>query len=455
MKLLEAAEWAAYQGEFIGLWTDASYAYALYEPDELVAVSLQNGAYPALSYPGADWFQCLTKDLTGHVALGFQAAGTAIEQFREPDGRAAWPDFSGPEDEGVHQVALGPVYGDITEPAHFRIFALGERILKLQIRQGYAHRGVRELMRGKSPRQAARYAARISGDATVAHSIAFARAAETALGVEAPLRAHFLRAIMAEVERLSNHCGDLAEIAKIICLAPLESRCALLKELLADAAQLAFGNRLMMDIVIPGGVAIDITEAGPMRLLDVLESLDSALAGLREAFIDMASLQDRIVGIGVISPALAAAYNAGGYVGRASAKAHDARVEPGYPPYTAFGVAIPVEQTGDIAARIRVRLAEMAVSTGLIRQFLLSLQPGPLALVLPVESGIGLGVAESFRGPVWHWLKIDNGHIQDNFVVDASVPHWALLEQVAPGANLADFSLIERSINPSCAGVDG
>lgn len=455
MKLLSSEEWAAYSGTFIALWTDATHAYALYEPVDLVAVALQEGAYPALPYPGAEWFQRLAKDLNGHIAVGFQAAATAIEQFRAPDGRGPWPDFTGPDIEGAHQVALGPVYGDITEPAHFRFFVLGPQVLKLQTRRGYVHRGILTLIRGKSPRQAARYAARVSGDATVAHSIAYARAAETALGVGVPERAHFLRAVMAEMERIANHCGDLSELAGLTGFTLLEGRFALLREYLASAAQSAFGHRLMMDVVIPGGVAKDIAEEGEEWLHEALARLEDELPTLQNMFMDSGGLYEHLVGIGVIPAALARAYNACGYVGRGSGLPGDARVTPGYPPYATLGIDVPREQGGDVAARARVRFAEMIESLRLLKILLTSLPFGPLAVTLPTETGTGLGVAESFRGPAWYWLKIESGQIQDVAFVDASVAHWSLLETAMADANLADFPIIVQSIHPSIAGVDG
>lgn len=455
MKLLSQAEWAGYQGAFIALWTDAAYAYALYEPGELVAVALQDGAYPALPHPGAEWFQRLAKDLNGHVAMGEQAALTAIEHFRAPDGRAAWPTFAGPEADGVHQLALGPVYGDITEPAHFRFFVLGEQILKLQMRLGYAHRDILRLMRGKSPRQAARYAARLTGDATVAHSIAFARAAETACGEQAPERAQALRAIMAELERLANHCGDLGMMAGLAGSALLESRFLLLREQVAQAAQEAFGHRLMMDMVIPGGVAGDMAETGDAALRHALAVMAGAFADLQHALAEGTVLHDRMTGIGTMPLDLVAAYNAGGCVGRGSGLAVDARLMPGYPPYQAIAMTIPTVQGGDVAARVRVRLAEMVESANLLQHFLETLPGGAIALALPPQTGMGVGVAESFRGPVWHWLKIENGQIQDAFIADASAAHWKLMEHAAMTVTLADFPLLESSINPSVAGVDG
>lgn len=455
MKILSFDEWANYQGRFIGLWTDAAYAYALYEPGELVAVALQAGAYPALPYPAASWFQRLAKDLNGHTAMGFESSATAIEQLRSSDGRGPWPDFKGPEQEGVNQLGLGPVYGAITEPAHFRFFLMGEKILKLQTRRGYAYRDILGLIRDKSPRQAARYAARVTGDATVAHAVAFARAAEIALGVEIPQRAHFLRAIMVEIERLANHCAGLGQIAKLAGFSAIEARLMLLWEYFASAAQTTFGHRLMMDVVVPGGVTKDIAEAGIEWLLSVLTKLENELPDLQRFFTNTPGLQNHIDAVGVIPKALALAYNASGSVGRGSGLAVDARAVPGYPPYQAFDHFIAVEQGGDVAARVKVWLAEMLTSISLIQNFIGSLPAGGAAVALPAETGSGLGVCESFRGPVWYWLKIENGHIQNVFMADASSAHWQLLEDASVGSNLADFSMFEASIAPSVAGADG
>ena len=454
MRLLSPEAWVAHQGHFIALWTDAGHAYALYEPGELVAVALVEGAYPALAHPGAGWFQRLARDLNGHKAVGFTDPRTAVEHFREPDGRGPWPEFPMPEIEGVHQVAVGPIHAGIIEPAHFRFSVLGEQVLRLQGRFGYAHKGTLGLMRGKSPRQAARYAARISGDATVAHSIAFARAAEAALGVQAPERAVYLRALMAEIERLANHVSDIGTIAADAGFAFLESRFALARERFCAVAKLAFGHRLMMDVVVPGGVAGDLAEGAGEMIEEMLDALEDELPSLTRVFEDYASLQDRVMGTGIIPPALAAAYNAGGFVGRASGQHRDARMEPGYPPYAELGLSVPRAQEGDVAARIKIRLQEIPESVRLVRVLLETLPAGPLAFAPPSESGMGLGVAESFRGPVWHWLKLDNGQIQEAFVADASAAHWPLLEHAATTAILADFPLINKSVNASYSGVD-
>jgi len=455
MRLCEPESWEAFEGEFIALWTDELYAYALFK-GEFLALALQDGQYPALSkqHPGADWFERLAQDLRGHKAVGGTAGRTAIEQFRGTDGKAPWPEFAMPDGEGVHQIAVGPIHAGIIEPGHFRFSVIGEQVLKLEARLGYSHKGTLALMRGKSPRLAARFAARISGDATVAHSLAFAHAAEAALHVVVPERAVYLRAVMAEIERMANHASDIGAIAGDAGFAFLDARFAWHRESFCVAAQAAFGHRLMMDAVIPGGVAAEIRPAGAGAILRALDALDVELPGLTRVFEDYASLQDRLVGTGHVSPHLADRYAAGGFVGRASGRRTDARTDPGYAPYNAYEVNVPVENDGDVAARVRVRLAELVESARLIRLFLTDMPGGEIAVAAPAGSGIGLGVAESFRGPAWHYLKMESGTIADVFVADASTLHWPLLEHAATTGIVADFPLINRSINASYSGVD-
>jgi Ni,Fe-hydrogenase III large subunit len=456
LEILQPGAWATHPGTLIALWTDAGQAYALFQPAELVAVAIVDGAYPALSprKPGAAWFERLAWDLNGHIATGAIDTRPAIEHFRAPDGTAGWPDFAAPEAEGMHQVAVGPVHAGIIEPGHFRFSVVGERVLKLEARLGYAHKGALALMRGKSPRLAARFAARVSGDATVAHSLAFAQAAEAALEMVVPPRAKFLRAIMAEIERCAHHAGDIGAIAGDAGFGFLDARFARHREQLCAAAMAAFGHRLMMDAVIPGGVADDLRSGGAAAILSALDALEAELPGLTRVLEDVAGLQDRLIGTGIIPPDLAAAFGAGGIAGRASGQAGDARRAPGYAPYEALDWDVPMETEGDIAARMRIRLAELTASAGLIRRLIEHLPDGPIALAPPFGSGMGLGVAESFRGPVWHWLTIDSGAITDVFIADPSALHWPLLEHAAASGILADFPLINKSINASYSGVD-
>ena len=134
------------------------------------------------------------------------------------------------EGEGLHQIPVGPVHAGIIEPGHFRFTANGEHVVRLEQRLGYVHKGIESLMAGKSLGDAARLAARTSGDSTVAYSYAFALAAEAALQVTPPPRAAYLRALMAELERLANHFGDIGAICNDAAFALMHAQTSILRE---------------------------------------------------------------------------------------------------------------------------------------------------------------------------------------------------------------------------------
>ena len=150
------------------------------------------------------------------------------------------------------------MHAGIIEPGHFRFTASGETVVRLEQRLGYVHKGIESLMVGAILDRAARLAGRASGDSTVAYAIAFAHAVEAALNIKVPPRAAWLRALMAELERLANHFGDFGAICNDASFSMMHAQCGALRERTLRAAAASFGHRLMMDCVVPGGVAADL-----------------------------------------------------------------------------------------------------------------------------------------------------------------------------------------------------
>lgn len=457
----------------LALWADPVAVFALFHDraraDFLFAsVPVESGLYPALSpvRPAAAWFERMIRDLWGHTAAdgtdqrpwldhGHWTATPPLATRPLPNLAAPEPfEFLASEGADLHQIPVGPVHAGIIEPGHFRFTASGETIVRLEIRLGYLHKGTLGLLRGKSPRAAARFAARLSGDSTVAHSIAFALAAEAACSAPAPRRAASLRAVMAELERIANHLGDIGAIVGDASFPLLQSRFVWLREAVLRAASAGFGHRLMMDAVIPGGVAQDLSGEGEAAIASVLDTIEAELPGLVRVYEDTSSLVDRMQTTGVLRPDLAARFAAGGVVGRASGRGFDARRNPGGAPYDRLDIAAPVLEAGDVDARVRVRLAEIEESIRALRIVLAELPEGPLAVVLPMASGEGIGWAEGFRGDIWHWLRLDGGLIAQAFLCDPSWRQWPLLQAAVEGNIVADFPLINKSFNGSYSGVD-
>jgi Ni,Fe-hydrogenase III large subunit len=364
--------------------------------------------------------------------------------------------FRQAEGPPMHQIPVGPVHAGIIEPGHFRFTANGETVVRLEERLGYVHKGIDGLMTGASLEGAAKLAGRVSGDSTVAYAIAFARAVETALGLVPPTRAVWLRALMAELERIANHLGDIGAICNDASFSLMHAHCGILREQVLRAADASFGHRLMMDRVVPGGVAADLAEAGEAAVGKLLATIKRRFPELVELYESTASLQNRTVTTGKLSAELAQQYGAGGFVGRASGRAFDARKMPGYAPYTSLSFDIAVRPQGDVDARVWVRIEEIRQSVSLIGQILERLPSGELQAALPPRrGGEALALAESFRGDVLAWVQLKpNGTIARCHLRDPSWFQWPLLEAAIEGNIVADFPLCNKSFNCSYSGHD-
>ncbi|HET6472104.1 MAG TPA: hypothetical protein VFG38_09685 [Pseudomonadales bacterium] len=378
-----------------------------------------------------------------------------------PDAPVAPPPYSFlvAEGEGLHKIPVGPVHAGIIEPGHFRFSANGETVVRLEERLGYVHKGIESLWQHAPIDRATRIAARISGDSTVATSFAFARAVEAALGVAVPPRATWLRGLMAELERIANHLGDIGAICNDAAFTLMHAHCGVLRERVLRACAVAFGHRLMMDRIVPGGVALDPSDDGLAAIRAALGEIDGRFPQLIELYDDTPSLQDRTVGTGALSTALARQFAAGGYVGRASGRDFDARRAVPYAPYDALVFDVPVRTQGDVDARVWVRILEVRESVRLVRAILDRLPDGPVqhdGVARP--DGVvseGAAMVEGFRGDYFAWVRVDEqGRIARAHVRDPSWFQWPLLEAVVEGNIVADFPLCNKSFNCSYSGHD-
>jgi len=331
-------------------------------------------------------------------------------------------------------------------------------VVRLEERLGYVHKGIDGLMQGAQLEKAARLAGRISGDSTVAASIAFARAVEAALDIEPPPRAVFLRALMAELERLANHFGDIGAICNDASFSLIHAHCGILREHVLRVAEACFGHRLMMDCVVPGGVAVDLAKAGAEAVPILVRTIRRRFPELIELYDSTASLQQRTVTTGLLKPELARQYGAGGFIGRASGRAFDARKTPGYEPYADLRFEMPVRREGDVDARLWVRIDEVKQSLALIEQILARLPAGPAGAdtIRPPDSGAeGIALVEGFRGDILAWVRLDpGGTVARCHLRDPSWLQWPLLEAAIEGNIVADFPLCNKSFNCSYSGHD-
>jgi Ni,Fe-hydrogenase III large subunit len=467
---LTVADWS-----LLALWGDTAAVHvALYDPDStaigVATLDCPDGHFPSLSgvRPGAIRLERAAQDLFGLIADGLVDPRPWLDHgqwpLSQPLAREPRPAIPRPgtqyaflpiEGEGVHQIAVGPVHAGIIEPGGFRFHCNGEAVVRLEERLGYTHKGIEHLMAGKSPDGACRVAARLSGDSTVACSLAFAHAVEAATGTEVPTRAAYLRALMAELERIANHFGDIGAICNDAAFAFMLAHFSVLREGVLRAAQACFGHRLMMDGIVPGGVACDLDADGVARLLALVREVWPRHVELLAVYDDKPSLLDRTVGTGVVTAVLAQRFGVGGYVGRASGRDFDARRDPGYPPYVDLPFAVPTLRDGDVNSRLLVRAREIEASLGLIERLLDKLPSGPIRAPLESGAGEGMGLVEGFRGDYFAWVSLDErGKVRRAHLRDPSWFQWPLIEAAIENNIVADFPLCNKSFNCSYSGHD-
>ena len=427
----------------------------------IVSIALNGGSYPSVSlhHKPAMRLERTMRDLYGVTPLGL------------PDERGwldhgVWPSRAGKtgkgysflavEGEGLHQIPVGPVHAGIIEPGHFRFTANGETVARLEERLGYVHKGVEALCAGAFIEQAAKIVARISGDSTVAYSFAFAEAVEKALGWEVSPRATLLRGIMAELERLANHVGDVGAICNDAAVIAILANCSIIREDILQTNASCFGHRLIMDRVVPGGTSIDLTTKGVAAILALLTRIETQFKGIVKAYDLSPSLQNRTIGTGFVEPDFVREFAAGGHVGRACGRAFDARAAFPYAPYDAVSFEVPTRTTGDVDARVWVRIDEVAQSISIIRQLAAKLKPGSIfAAAPPLKAGEAAALVEAFRGDLFLSVRLDeNGEVAHLHARDASWFQWPLLETAIKGNIVADFPLCNKSFNCSYSGHD-
>lgn len=382
---------------------------------------------------------------------------------REPSGRErftaqddAYP-FVAVEGDGVHEIAVGPVHAGIIEPGHFRFSVVGEKVLRLEERLGYAHKGIEKRFEDLAPDQGARLAARVSGDATVAYGWAYCMAVESLCGAEVPARAACLRALALERERIANHLGDLGALGNDAGFAFGLAQFSRLREDWLRGNQRFAGHRLLMDWIVPGGVRADLDDAECETLHTGLDVLEAEVREIQSIYEAHAGLQDRFSQTGQVAPELARRLELTGLAARASGVGGDLRCELGPAPYPALAVLPALAADGDVAARVAVRFKEVYESLRLLRALLRGLPGGAFRaeLTLPRPGACGAGWIESWRGEVLVAIELDaRGRIRRTHCHDPSWQNWPALEHAVIGNIVPDFPLINKSFNLSYSGQD-
>lgn len=448
---------------------------------DLAAEGDQCPVYPDLSgiFPAANRMQRATRDLVGIASDGsdqrpwlrhgawpadwYPLRHDAVHEAGVGVGFDNFPsdyEFVKVGGEGAHEIPVGPIHAGIIEPGHFRFSVVGERVLRLEQRLGYQHKGVEKLFIGADLAHGARLVGRVSGDSTCAYAWAYADAVESACRVEPPPRALMLRALMLERERVANHLGDLGALGNDAAFAFGLTQFMRLKEDWLRLNQQMFGHRFMMDRIVPGGVVMDVDAAALAAMIEQCGVVRGEVRKLRALYDAHAGLQDRFATTGAIDAALVRELSLSGMAARASGILLDGRAHrQGYTPpapYAQLGVRPVTDERGDVAARVAVRFDEIYESLRLLREIALGLPGGESRVeVAPIGDASGLGVIEGWRGEVLVGVRFaGDGRLARVHPHDPSWQAWPALEHAVMKDIVPDFPLINKSFNLSYSGAD-
>jgi Ni,Fe-hydrogenase III large subunit/Ni,Fe-hydrogenase III component G len=429
----------------------------------------------AAKHPAANWFEREVMDFFGLAPHGHpNPARVALHEDWPAEAWALRKDF--PDDasvprvtgdfhpfrpvvgEGVFQVPVGPVHAGVIEPGHFRFGVAGEPVLYLQLRLFYVHKGIEKRFERLPWPQGLFLAESISGDTSVGHALAYAHAIERLADVTVPPRARALRTILLELERMYNHTADIGALATDVAFTVPASRAQALREGLVRLQDRLFGTRLMRGIVALGGVKRDLAPDDCERLRAHLRVFETEFDDLVTVLIDAGTFTDRVDGTGVLTNQAARDLGVVGMAARASGIDADFRRDHPHDGYEGLRFEVPVEDGGDVRARLMIRAREVGQSIVILHQVLDAMPDTGLTTRMPEQlppRAAALGWVEAWRGPCTHWIATDDaGDIARVKVTDPSFLNWPGLVHAVPGNIVPDFPVINKSFNLSYSGND-
>ncbi|HLD21169.1 MAG TPA: NADH-quinone oxidoreductase subunit C [Patescibacteria group bacterium] len=437
------------------------------------SVRSESPSYPSLtaSIMAAHWYERYLQDMFGITSEGHPDPRRLVHHENIPEGTHplrkdfAWNtkldhaqvpyQMHHVEGEGIYEIPVGPIHAGIIEPGHFRFNVAGERIITLEGKLFFTHKGVEKLLEGKTPEEALPFIERLSGDMAASLALAFCQAVEKISGTKVPERAQALRVALCELERLTMHIHDLANIAGMgTGYSLMAANGFRVKERLMRLSQTLLGNRFWRGAVVPGGVTRDWTKEECALVKETATVAVKEMQDLIGMAMQSDGLRERLETTGILKHDVAIAYGAVGLPARASGVMRDVRGSHPYAAYPELPWKMITATDGDVYARYRCRVDELAVSLEVLLAALEMSIGGSVSVEVALKDGSGIGAVESWRGEILTVVHLKDGKIERCMPRDPSFCNWALFGELGPGNIVPDFPLCNKSLNLSYSGTD-
>jgi membrane-bound hydrogenase subunit alpha len=370
-----------------------------------------------------------------------------------------------------YSAPIGPAHPALKEPIMFSLGLEGEKIVKCDFVPGMAHRGIEWMGMRRNCIQVVYLAERICGLCGITHAIAYCRAVEQIAQIQVSNRAHYIRSIVGEIERIHSHLLWAGVEAHELGFDSAFYYSLRVRENVMDLLEFLTGNRVHYAMIQIGGVRRDIVPDQFARIEESLRFYEEGFDRLAAIFLEDTTVQMRCRDCGVLTTEQALKLCPVGPTARASGIRKDVRVDHPYAAYADLDI-VPVlpdqftgEIRGDVYDRIVVRLLEIKQSIAIIRQCLAQIPDGALLAIpkpavllakLKGAEGESVGRHEAPRGEVMHYVRLGAGKDEPVAwkVKASSYSNYMAWIPMMEGDQIADIPVIAASIDPCISCTD-
>ncbi len=355
------------------------------------------------------------------------------------------------------KVPFGPQHPALKEPENFIFEIDGDIVVNVSPRLGYVHRGMEKAFEIRTYLQNVYLAERICGICSHAHTTCYSQAIEELLSVEIPLRAKFVRTIVAELERLHSHSLWVGIAAHEVGFDTLFMYTWRDREIVMQLLEEISGNRVNYAMNTVGGVRRDISPEAEVKIRKSLDLFEKKAKDYIRIMQTEKTFEKRASGVGILKKQDAIDLCAVGPTLRGSGVKSDVRADDPYAAYAETPFNVISHDGCDVLCRTAVRCEEMLESINIIRHALDHMPSGELRVKVPdaVPAGEVVSRVEAPRGELMHYARSNGTTKVDRYKVRApTLANIPALAKTLMGAHIADIPLILAGIDPCFSCMD-
>ena len=356
-------------------------------------------------------------------------------------------------------VIIGPQHPALKEPASFLFKVDGEVVVDVEPRIGYNHRGIEKAMEARTYIQNLYIIERVCGICSNAHQTNYCQTVEEVAGIQAPLRANYIRVFMSELERIHSHLLWVGVAAHEIGFDTLFYYVWRDREVVMDLLEMISGNRVNYAMNTIGGVRRDLSKDNFPKYHKMLDILGERTKFYANIATHEKTILDRAAGVGYLSKVDMKRLCGSGPNARASGVDYDVRRDLPHLAYDEVPFNVITNDGGDVLANVLVRIGETIESVGMCKYVLDHLPEGPtrekFSPMAKVPEGEAVGYFEAQRGELIHYFQSRGDVKPYRYKIRApTLGNIPSLVEKLKGGYIADIPIVLAGIDPCFSCTD-